>query len=199
MFIGRIISDSNIDNTYGLIDVTSDFGLLDEKTPSLIIGKKRAEDIYGKEKIRVLDRKISKNIYWTYSKGEKRVIYEKDVKDFIDNLIKENADKIKYEFFNIFMEKLSRIKRLIEFINSSKIKYIYIYNGLIYLYYNDIVYGLSLNDIEYCGIKKNKVLHLIYRNKNNIIVKNDYFLDKKMREIANKKRFLVPYLYFLTK
>lgn len=199
MNIGRIISNKENIDTLDFVDVTENIGSIDNFIPTLIIGKKKAEEIYGKENIKVLDKKITNNVSWTFDKVERRNEYERDLKMFNDSLIKTIKKKIKYEFFNIYIEPISRIKKLISFIKSSKIKYIYIFNDHIYMYYNNTVYGISLSDIQYLGINKNRILRLLNSNSSNIIVENHDFLSKKMRQIIKEDKILIPYLYFLSK
>lgn len=199
MYIGRIISNKENIDTLDFVDVTKNIGSIDNFIPTLIIGKKKAEEIYGKENIKVLDKKITDNVSWTFDKVERRNEYERDLKAFNDSLIKTIKKNIKYEFFNIYIEPISRIKKLISFIKSPKIKYIYIFNDHIYMYYKNIVYGISLSDIQYLGINKNRILRLLNSNSSNIIVENHDFLSKKMRQIIKEDKILIPYLYFLSK
>jgi hypothetical protein len=199
MYIGRIISNKENIDTLDFVDVTKNIGSIDNFIPTLIIGKKKAEEIYGKENIKVLDKKITNNVSWTFDKVERRNEYERDLKAFNDSLIKTIKKNIKYEFFNIYIEPISRIKKLIAFIKSPKIKYIYIFNDHIYMYYKNIVYGISLSDIQYLGINKNRILRLLNSNSSNIIVENNDFLTKKMRQIIKEDKILIPYLYFLSK
>ena len=199
MYIGRIISNKENIDTLDFVDVTKNIGSIDNFIPTLIIGKNKAEEIYGKENIKVLDKKITNNVSWTFDKVERRNEYERDLKAFNDSLIKTIKKNIKYEFFNIYIEPISRIKKLISFIISPKIKYIYIFNDHIYMYYKNIVYGISLSDIQYLGINKNRILRLLNSNSSNIIVENHDFLSKKMRQIIKEDKILIPYFYFLSK
>lgn len=199
MNIGRIISNKENIDTLDFVDVTENIGSIDNFIPTLIIGKKKAEEIYGKENIKVLNKKITSNVSWTFDKVERRNEYERDLKAFNDSLIKTIKKNIKYEFFNIYIEPISRIKKLISFIKSSKIKYLYIFNDHVYMYYNNIVYGISLSDIEYLGINKQRILKLFRSNNSNIIIENNDFLSKKMKQTIKDDKILVPYLYFLTK
>ena len=51
MNIGRIISNKENIDTLDFVDVTKNIGSIDNFIPTLIIGKKKAEEIYGKENI----------------------------------------------------------------------------------------------------------------------------------------------------
>lgn len=199
MNIGRIITKNKNIDTLDFVDVTENFGSVDNFVPTLIIGKQNAENIFGKEKIRVLDKNIESNIYWTFDKTEKRNEFERDLNEFNNMLVKTINKNIKYEFFNVFTEPIYRIKKLIKFIKSNNEKYIYIYNEHIYMYYQNKVYGLSLSDVKYLGINPKKVLNMFKTNKNNHITYNTDFLSNKMKKIIKDNKILIPYFYFLYK
>lgn len=199
MNIARIITKFENIDTFDFVDVTNDFSSIDDCVTTLVIGKKNAEDFFGKDKIKVLDRNITPNISWTYDKTERRSEFERDLKKFNDNLIKTVTKNIKYEYFNIFTEPISRIKKLINFIKNNKLeKYIYITDNHIYIYYRFNVFGISLNDISYLGINIDKVLNIIKSNKHNYIIYNIDFLSQKMKQIVKNNKILVPYFYFLS-
>lgn len=199
MYIGRIITKNKNINTLDFVDVTDNFGSIDNFVPTLVIGKKNAENFFGKHNIKVLDKHINDNVIWTFDKTERRNEYENELLKFNSNLIKNINKKIKYEFFNFFIEPCSRVKKLLRFVKSNTDKYIYINNEHVYMYFNDKIYGFSLTDIEYMGVSKNKVLTLLKSNEHNHIVYNKDFLSQKMRNIIKDNNILVPYFYFLTK
>ena len=61
------------------------------------------------------------------------------------------------------------------------------------LYKEDNILGISLNILEYSGIKKEKILERIYQNKNNIICTD---VSKCLKEIKNEikdKIYLSPF------
>lgn len=199
MYIGRIITKNKNINTLDFVDVTDNFGSIDNFVPTLVIGKKNAENFFGKHNIKVLDKHINDNIIWTFDKTERRNEYENELLKFNSNLIKNINKNIKYEFFNFFIEPCSRVKKLLRFVKGNSDKYIYINNEHVYMYFNDKIYGFSLTDIEYMGVSKNKVLTLLKSNEHNHIVYNKDFLSQKMRNIIKDSNILVPYFYFLTK
>ena len=86
-YIGRIITNSKTVDTLDYVEVTNNKCDLDFSIPTLIIGKKNAIDLFGEEKIKVLDRKIKENVYWTYGKTEKRNVYEEDLWKFNKNRV----------------------------------------------------------------------------------------------------------------
>ena len=76
-YLGRVITNGRKINTIDFVDKTSKYDSIDTSIPTLIIGKALAEKIYGKDKIHILTKKIEDNVFWTYSKTEKRQKYEK--------------------------------------------------------------------------------------------------------------------------
>ena len=195
--IGRIVTNSKTVDTLDYVEVTNNKCGLDFSVPTLIIGKKNAVELFGEDNIKVLDRKIKDNVYWTYGKTEKRNIYEEDLRKFNQNLIKNLSKRVKYTFFNVLSEPLSRIKRYIKFMRSDEEKIVYITDNHVYIFYNNNVFGLSLDDIEYAGIKKEKVIKQIQENPHNIVIDNTKFLSKKMKNYIKDDKILVPYLYFI--
>jgi hypothetical protein len=151
-YIGNIITNNNIEIS-DFFYVTSDFKSVDLSKPTLIIGWDNVKKIYPEQNI--LNNKISENIFWTFSKREKRFQYEKDITNFIDKVINDVNNKVNYHFFNYLLASKDRKESFIEYIRNGNCsiyynsRFLYIYNA------NDsITIGVSLKDlfyIKYCG------------------------------------------------
>ena len=64
MYLGRIITKSKNVDTIDFVDITNDKSFAKDCTiPTLVIGKKNAQELVGKENIHFLDKKISDNLY----------------------------------------------------------------------------------------------------------------------------------------
>lgn len=196
-YIGKIYTNSKKVDTLDYVEVTNQKSDLDFSVPTLIIGKKNAIDMFGIENVKVLNRKIKENTYWTYAKTEKRNVFEDDLRKFNINLIKNLKKNVKYTFFNVLSEPLSRVKNFINFMNGEKDKVVYITENHVYIYFNKNIYGISLDDIEYLNIPKTKVIDKIKHNSHNIIIDNTKFLSSKMKKYVQDDKILVPYLYFV--
>lgn len=206
MFIGRIIckNSNNIQFHSDYINIIgySNDTVIKNDIPILIIGKELSETIFGKDKIKVLDRKIDKNLFWTYSKMEKRSEYENDLLKFNKYIINNVRNSCKYLNFNIFIEPLHRIKSFIKFIDNNYNKIIYYNNNHLYIYTpgsTSCIVGLSLSDCEYIGINKDKILQRIKKNKSNIFIEDDNFMTKSLKKEFNNSKYIIPYLYFVLK
>ena len=77
MYIARIICTNrsvfdDLDKYIEVVEFTDDIRITNE-IPTLIVSKKLAEKLYGKENVKVLNKTICENIFWTYSKMENRL------------------------------------------------------------------------------------------------------------------------------
>lgn len=197
MFLGRIISGSKLIEVPFYIEITSEYK--EDNIPTLVIGKKRAIDIFGKENIHVLDRNIKENVSWTYAKNERRVEYEEDIKKFLDSIAKKLIHSVSYYFVNIFTEKYSFIKKLIKWIDAEIVKSVYVTDKHLYIYGGKDVIGLSLSDFSYAGIDPDKIIKRIKSNSFNILFYEDDFIDENLRKFVLNNNIVIPYIHFLTR
>lgn len=195
MFLGRIISNSKQLDVPFFIEITDKCD--NYSIPTLIIGKKRAIELFGVENIHVLDKKIQENVYWTFAKNERRVDFEEDLKNFINLLVKKIDFSVNYYFINIFTEKYSFLKKFINYIYSDELKSVYVIKKHIYIYSGKSVIGLSRYDLDYIGVDSDKVINKIKSNPKNIV-----FTENEIRpdivKFSKSSNIIVPYLYYIT-
>lgn len=198
MYLGRIITKSKNVDTIEFVDVTNDKSLAKNCTiPTLIIGKKNAQELVGKENVHFLDKKITNNLYWTFAKTEQRNEYENDLKSFNNMLMNNIVNSVQYKYLNIFTEPLGKIKKFIAFMRNSNDKVVYLSSDMMYVYCKKTVYGVSMNDLQYIGITRDKIYRKLKQNQHNTIITNNYFLTKGIKKYINGSKILVPYIFFL--
>jgi hypothetical protein len=193
-YIANIITKSKLDVS-DYINVVNDIDGVDLQIPTLIVGWSKVKEFYPDADILV--KQINETVCWTYSNREKRQEYEPDLAKFIKNVFENLESRIKYTFFNVLTSKLSKVKGLINYINSPITKFIYISDKSIYIYDNKQVIGVSLSDLEYYGIHREKILDFIKRNPKNRLILNDNFLSWKLKRIIGDNGKIIPYLYSL--
>jgi hypothetical protein len=66
-------------------------------------------------------------------------------------------------------------------------------NGIIYMLYDENILGVSLEVIEYCGIKKDKVLSLLKSNQNNSLIYSSSRGINRLSKFLGNKKYAVPY------
>lgn len=193
-YISNIITKTNLD-LGDYINVNKNIENINTNIPTLIIGWENTKKIFPNANI--LNKHISDTISWTFSNREKRQEYEPDLNKFL-KLSFERLDKdVKYIYFNVLTNKLSKIKGLIGYINSQTTKVIYVSDKNIYIYDGKQVIGISLSDLEYYGFKRDRIIKFVSKNVNNKVITNDNFINWKIKRIIGDNNKLIPYLYSL--
>lgn len=167
---------------------------INNKTLSIILGKKNSIDLFGQ--VSVLNKQINDNLFWTYNKLEKRNEFEIDVENFFSKTFKNLVKTVKYVNVNIYTVTFSKVKEIYNILTSEVHKKItYISKNMLYIYTNNIVYGLSLDEIKYMGINTSKIIDKIYKLKNNEIITSDSFIKSETKKYLKNYNYLIPYLY----
>lgn len=189
--IANIITDDNIN--YGkFFNKFNSIEKIDDNIPNLIVGYEFMKKNYLK--FSVLDRKISNNVFWTFSKNERRCDFLNDLKDFNKYTFEFYSKKIKYVFYNVILSRYSKIKSFLNYINNVK-KDVYIdKNGMVYMYdYNDYVIGISIDDCSYFNISYERIIEYIKSKKCNNICDETKISNETMSNIGCNK-YLIPFL-----
>ena len=194
MFLGNIVSERSI-IVSDLFNVISDIRNIDDRVPTLIIGWDFSKRIFSDTKLSILDKKINKNISWTFTKKEKRIDYEKDLESFIKYCLNSINNRINYQYINILTADYKIIKNLIKKVTSTEISYIYVCkNAFIYIYSNGNVIGIDFNSIDYLYIDRKKIYKILYGRGNKIFFNNSFLPSGINENIENRQR-IIPYLY----
>ena len=88
--------------------------------PSLILGKNNAIEIFGENNVKVLNKTLTENVSWTYSKMEKRNEFEKDLEFFYKKVFNNLNKSIKYRSISMYTITYNQVKALINYINKCK-------------------------------------------------------------------------------
>lgn len=169
----------------------------DNEIPSLIIGKKNAEAIFGSEKVKVLNKEICEGVFWTYSKMEKRSEFEKDINIFYEYVKKKLFKSVKYKSINTYNLTFNEIKKILTFVKySTKEKFVFVTKNCIYISYCKNVIGISLDEINYLGIKNERIINLLKTNANNHVIYEGTKIDNIKKQL-NGCNFVIPYLFLI--
>ena len=189
--LGYIVTDRKLKGIDGFVEQVNDISLADSTKPILIVGWKNAKNCDGYTSI--LEKQLGNNIYWTFSKSESRSDFEEDLQMFYNIIYNNILNNINYYYINIFKLKYSIIKKIYSILFSKENKNIYISNSMVYIPHKGNIFGLSLNILEYCGIKTKKILDRIISNPSNRIIEDgDKFIFKLTKRLGNKK-YAIPY------
>ena len=193
-YIGRIITAGKIEGLSEFIDVTKDTSSIvdnDTKIPTLIVGYKNAQDICGSLKTR--DRQIGKNLYWTFSKRERRVDYEPDLDKFLNNVSSFIMKFCDYEYVDLITCDEERRNNLFSVISDNKTKVLYITDTMYYIYYpkGNKVYGVSIDILKFLGIDDS--FNESFSHESTVVINDTDFSESKIA----KSKFVQPILYYL--
>lgn len=189
--LGYIVTDRKMNDIEGFVEQVKDFTDADSTKPILIVGWNNAKLHRGYRSI--LEKELAPGVFWTFKKSESRSDFEQDLKDFYQYVYNVILDNINYYYINILSLKYSKLKKLYSIFNSKERKNIYISDNLIYTLYDGKVLGVSLDVLEYCGIKRDKVLSLLSSNPANKIYDNSHKWMIRLCKYLGNKKYAVPY------
>ena len=163
---------------------------IDKTLPTLIIGLENAKK--NIENFNILIKQYENNmIWWTFSKTERRIDYEKDIIEFHNFCINNIVEKIDYHYINFINLTYTKAKKCLKYIKNNNKKRYYVDNGKFIFVYdteNSInsknIYGFSLTTSAFFGLKKSKILSLIENNPQNVQIKNFYSIPNKIRTLV---------------
>ena len=194
--IGYIVTKNKLENVLSCIKIVPSYRSIEDKSkPILIIGLEEAKK--HASSFSILEKRLGENLFWTFGKREKRTDYEKDVEKFQEFVLKCALNEIKYFYLNVLTIKYEKIKKLLRIIRNNDLKTFYVDKKMIYTFYNDYILGLSVDIIEYLGVRKRKVLDMLHKNENNKVFYNDFQFNYKIKKIIETKKYITPYFLSL--
>lgn len=159
IIVGNIVSNE------GLIGVPNNFNFLsmedylksDNDLPTLIIGWELAKSNFDKASI--LKKKITNNLYWTFSTSEKRGVFEEDLKKFIKRSYDDFIKGIKFLNIDPIIFKINTTEEFIEKLKSLAGGFAYLYSDkVVYVYHNFSLFSIDLEQLDFIGFDRKKVL-----------------------------------------
>ena len=147
--IGNIIIDSNV--TINRFNILTDYTQRDINLPTLIVGYKKTLELFPDYKFKYKDNKIKDNVYWTYSKGEKRSLYQTELYDFKVLSYNFLINKFNYYFVDFVTTEATKLHKIINKIKSSDKLILCEYDKGFFILYNNTVLGFNFENIKFSG------------------------------------------------
>ena len=189
--LGYIITDRKINGIEDFVEQVKDISEADSTKPILIVGWDNAKSHDGYKSI--IEKELAPGVFWTFKKSESRSEFEQDLKKFYIFIYNNILNNIDYYYIDILNIKYNKIKKLYNIFNSKERKNIYISDGMLYTMYNGSVIGVSLDILEYCGVKRDKVLSLLSSNPGNKIYDNSSKWIMKLGKYLGNKKYAMTY------
>ena len=191
-FIANILSEKNfLDGE--LYNVTASKESLIEGLPTLVVGWEFTKQMYPDANI--IDWKINENTYWTFGKREKRAVYEYRIEKFREISLSSFIKSVKYESLSMTSSSNEKKNEVMESVFTEEGVKFYYTNGMAYLYapQENVVYGISLREIDFIGKNAKDFLSSIYKSENIEAVSVDS-LSTDMKFAFRNCHYIVPYL-----
>lgn len=193
MFVGNIVTHSkiNIDKYFNVVDSMDNIihGL-----PTLIVGWDIVKTIEPDADFIV--RKLSHDIFWTFKKTERRDMFENDLYDFIHYSYNLLINNVEYKFIDLIQLNETELKNTFKTIKNNSDVIGYIHENMLYIYSENIVYGLDLKLVSYLDLNLNEILNkiktycLVFLDNDEILIEYKDIIDMLRNEVK-----YVPFLY----
>lgn len=175
----------------------SDFAGVDKTLPTLVIGVKKGTDCI--EGLSLLQTRYDGDVWWTFSRRERRSDYDKVVSEFKRHALRNALDSVRYEYVDFVCYSTDRVKAFIRFMRGGDGKVVFLTRGsrfaFIYCPRYSVVWGLSLSLCDYIGVDRHKVVRKIKQNSKNEIIAETSFIDSETRAILGNDTHLIPVIY----
>ena len=191
--IGNIITTSKMPDYTRLFKVVDDIDDADRSIPTIIIGVQNAREELD-DRFNVLDKCYDGGmLWWTYRKNERRADFEDDMSAFVKFCVEKVAKSIEYVYVDLPNIGVNGVKRFIRYIDNCDMKLCHVTNGDSFMFIYDekksMTFGLSLSLCEYVGVKAEKVIDRVRRNKNNVIIDNFSKVNNLVRRYINEYEY----------
>ena len=95
---------------------------------------------------------LGDNLWWTFKKSQKRDKYAVDLENFINTTYNNLLKGVPYFFVDLIHNQTKTLIRVIRKINSFKKIFTYLNGNMMYIYGDNIVFGVDLRLARYMGI-----------------------------------------------
>lgn len=193
MIVANIVTNTNInvDKYFNVVNTLDD---IIQGIPTLIIGWDIVKTINPEADF--IDKKLSDDIFWTFKKTERRDLFEEDLYNFINYSYNKLIRNIKYEFIDLIQYSESELKVTFKKIKNSKNVIGYKYQNMLYIYVDNLIYGVDIKLIKYIGHDTESTLNKIISYLNVFLEKEEILIEyKDIIDVLNNEVKYIPYLY----
>lgn len=197
MILGRIVSDTEIDlgeRFQCFTELPSD-GV---DVPVIYIGMDKTGRILEDRgvDINLIDRRISDNEFWTFTKKEHRTYHATDLIDFRSYCYDLVIREVKYEFIDpLLMTEDAHDKLFAKIKNSEHLISINV-GDMVFLFNGDITYGMNILFYQFMGVDRERFLNRVkkistdFLNTEEILIEYNDFMGEYEDEFM-----YIPFIY----
>jgi hypothetical protein len=193
MILGNIVCKDEI-KVSEIFKVVKSINDIDKTLPTLIVGFDLICELYPD--FDILEFKVDTNHYWTFKRTEKRDKYEEDLSKFTHVVYSKLINNIKYLHIDFLLHKPKQLKRILRKILSAEKVISVQYKDNVFIYLENLIFGLDLEMLRYMRFNVDKLLSKI-KLKSLTFLQDDTIFIKYKREIQvlGNKVYFLPLLY----
>lgn len=196
MKIGNIISEEHI-KVNNLFSISKSINDLNIEIPTLVIGIDNIEKL--NIKFSYIDRKINETLFWTFSKKEKRTLFEEDLFYFLEYCYNNIKKSKEYVFIDLITNDKSYLIKIFDTINNSSNIVSYLHDDMLYILINDNILGFNTNQLKFMKKNINKFLTNIRKWSTIFLTKDEIYSKYKNKlNMFNDEVKYIPLIYSLT-
>lgn len=165
--------------------------------PTLIVGFDYVNKHYPA--FDITNIQVEPNLYWTFKRTERRDKFEEDLDWFKTKVYSDLTNKVNYIFFDPIQMQIKTIWKIIRKIYSIEYKVAFVNNQMVYIYGDNLIFGIDLSLLSYMGMNtnkiKDKIKHIcdVFLNDNKILIE----YRKNVGLLGNQVRY-IPFLYTIS-
>lgn len=193
MKVANIVSTS-------IIKVSKEFNVvkaMDEiihGLPTLIVGYDYVNKHYPD--FDITNIQLDDNLYWTFKRTERRDKFEEDLEWFKTKVFTDLTCKVSYIFVDPLQQKTQTLWKIVRKIAKLKYKVTYIQEEMVYIYGENLIFGVDLNLLRYMGVNIDKTKAKIKEISDVFLDDNKILIEYKnnVGELGDQVRY-IPFLF----
>ncbi len=192
MKIANIVSKSNL-NVSKDFNVVSSMDEIIHGIPTLIVGFDVVNKLYPD--FDITERQVEANLYWIFKRTERRDDFESGLRWFINKIISDLSKEISYVFVDIMQYKTKTLCKIARKFLKMEKKFSVQINDMIYIYGENIIFGVDLKLFRFAELKTDKLKNSIQAKSTVFLGVDDILIEDKniINELGIQIRYL-PYL-----
>lgn len=193
MKIANIVTTDKIDLA-GEFNVVNNIDNIIVGLPTLIIGWKFTSRKFPNYDI--TSTEVEPNLYWIFKRSENRDKFEEGLLWFTNKVYRDLVEKIPYIFIDPLQYSRRKLVKILRKVYSLKKVITYITNDMIYIYGDELIFGVDLKLMKYVGLNPDKLKNKIKAHSSVFLYDDNILIEyKKTVEGFSKKARYMPFLH----
>ena len=196
MKVGNIVVSGNpeMNSNFNVVNHMED---IIEGLPTIVASYEYVRDNY--DDYDITNKQLDNNLYWTFAKIERRDDHYKDIEEFITLSYQKLIKGVAYVSIDPIHYKSKQIKKILQKIKSSSNNVAYKYNDMVYLYSDNVIFGIDLKLMKFIGLDMVKLERKIKSICSEFLDSSEILIEYKdcIERLDNSVKY-VPYLHSIS-